>query len=146
MGCQKWLRLCAHKVVCIMRSIKYSIRLLFFAYLETLISLGMEADFPNAGKGGLVLMKKLHGACLGDPWSSSVLFRFESLDLEPKSRIYELEDCLVNDRNQGPISIGAEPFFAETVFFFKFFPCFPTSLGNVSFEKLEIEHRSTKII
>ena len=77
----------------IMREIKHLIRLMFFAYLETLISLGMEADFPNAGKGGLVLMKKLHGACLGDPWSSSVLFRFESLDLEPKSRIYELEDC-----------------------------------------------------
>ena len=48
----------------IMREIKHLIRLMFFAYLETLISLGMEADFPNAGKGGLVLMKKLHGACL----------------------------------------------------------------------------------
>ena len=72
---------------------KIFISLTFFAYLETLISLGIEADFPNAGKGGLVLMKKLHGACLGDPWSSSVLFRFESLDLEPKSRIFELENC-----------------------------------------------------
>ena len=50
-----------------------------------LISLGIEADFPNAGKGGLVLIKKLHGACLGDPWSSSVLFRLESLDLDPES-------------------------------------------------------------
>ena len=49
----------------IMTKIKHFIRLTFFAYLETLISLGMEADFPNAGKGGLVLMKKLHGACLG---------------------------------------------------------------------------------
>ena len=118
----------------IMRNIKYFIRLTFFAYLETLISLGMEADFPNAGKGGLVLMKKLHGACLGDPWSSSVLFRFESLDLEPKSRIYELEDCLVNDRNQGPISIRAETFFAETDFFFpNFFLMFSHIFGECKF-------------
>ena len=110
----------------IMRNIKYFIRLTFFAYLETLISLGMEADFPNAGKGGLVLMKKLHGACLGDPWSSSVLFRFESLDLEPKSRIYELEDCLVNDRNQGPISIRAENSFCRnSIYFSIFFHVFP---------------------
>ena len=107
-----------------MRNIKYFIRLTFFAYLETLISLGIEADFPNAGKGGLVLMKKLHGACLGDPWSSSVLFRFESLDLEPKSRIYELEDCLVNDRNQGPISIGGEHFLPKPFFFSNFFHVF----------------------
>ena len=30
-------------------------------------------------------MKKLHGACLGEPWSSSVLFLLEPLDLEPES-------------------------------------------------------------
>ena len=32
-------------------------------------------------------MKKLHGACLGDPWSSSRLFRLESLDREPELHI-----------------------------------------------------------
>ena len=51
---------------------KIFISLTFFAYLETLISLGIEADFPNAGKGGLVLMKKLHGACLGSDFSMNL--------------------------------------------------------------------------
>ena len=58
---------------------------LSFSYLETLISLGIDVSFPNAGRGGLVLMKKLHGACLGEPWSSSVLFLLDPLDLEPES-------------------------------------------------------------
>ena len=52
-------------------------------------------------------------------------------------------------RNQGPISVSVSEskyFFPNRkLFFFKFFSFFPTSLGNISFFKLQSKPKSEKI-